>query len=317
MRPPTRTTLSLAVCVAALALASCGGNAGEPDRPSDAAKPAFDANAVTVEAAGRNRAARMGRIDAQVTFQLDGVPGYERFSAELGGPFRYRKDAALPDYDIEVGARDYGMKLTSVGGRSYVSLGSTGYPLPAAVRRRLVRSSGEGRNGLTRTLEQFGIAPWRWETDKVAAGTGRLDGVAVRHVTTGANVGRILRDANTLLGLLRSLGLTRAIGLPGEIGPAARRAIVRSVTSFAGESWIGTKDKVLRRSGFVMTFAVPRGQRAAVGGIARGKVVGRVDITRVGRRQRIVAPPAIGPFADFAVGIDALGDDREARARRR
>lgn len=312
-----RTAAWLVAWAAVLGLASCGGDADEPERPRAAERPAFDADAVTREAAGRNGAARMGRIDAQLTLKLEGVPGYEEFSAELGGPFRHRTDASLPDYDIEIGARGYGTKLTSVGGRSYVSLGSTGYRLPGAVRQRLVRSSAKGRNGLTRTLEQFGIAPWRWETDKVAAGTGRLDGVAVRHVTTGANVGRILRDANTLLGLLRSLGLTRAIGLPGEIGPAARRVIVRSVTSFAGESWIGTRDKVLRRSGFVMTFAVAQDQRAAVGGITRGKVVGRVDITRVGRRQRIVAPSAIGPFADFAVGVDALGDDQDARARRR
>ena len=243
------------------------------------------------------------------------MPGYEQFSAGVSGPFRLRRDASLPDYDLEIGARDYGVGLTSVGGRSYVSLGSTGYALPPAVRRRLVRSAGQGCNGLTRTLEQFGIAPWRWETDRVAAGTGRLDGVAVRHVTTGADVGRILRDANTLLGFMRSLGITRAIGLPDEIGPAARRVIVGSVTSFAGESWIGTQDKVLRRAGFRMTFVVPRAQQAAVGGITRGTVVGRLDVTQVGRRQRIAAPATIGPFADFAVGLDALGDAQDARRR--
>ena len=246
-----------------------------------------------------------------MTFTLQGVPGYEQFSAGVSGPFRYRKDASLPDYEVKIGARDYGVTLTSVGGRSYVSLGTTGYRLPDAVRRRLVRSAAKGRNGLTRTLEQFGIAPWRWETDRVAAGTGRLDGVAVRHVTTGANVGRILRDANTLLGFMRSLGITRAIGLPPEIAPRARRAIVRSVTKFAGESWVGTKDHVLRRAGFDMDFVVPKSRRAAVGGITRGHVSGRLNITEVGKRQRIRAPAAVGPFADFQVGLDALGDARD------
>ena len=294
-------------------LPACGGEMSDPDRSAAGAKAAFDPDAVVRQAAGPNRAARTGRIDGQLTFRLEGVPGYEEFSAGVSGPFRLRKDASLPDYAVEIGARNYGVGLTSVGGRSYVSLGTTGYALPPAVRRRLVRSAAKGRNGLTRTLEQFGIAPWRWETDRVAAGRGRLDGVEVRHVTTGANVGRILRDANTLLGFMRTLGLTRAIGLPDEIGPAARRAIAASVTSFAGESWIGTKDKVLRRSGFRMTFVVPRSKRAAVGGITRGTVVGRVDVTQVGRRQRIAAPATIGPFADFAVGIDALGDAQDAK----
>jgi hypothetical protein len=312
---PRRIIVSLLVGAAAFGLPACGGDSdktGGDGGAGAAAKPAFDPDAVMAAASGRNRAARSGRIDGQVTFKLRGVPGYEDFSVGIRGPYRYRKDASLPDYDLEIGARDYGTELTSVGGRSYISLGSTGYPLPDAVRRRLARSSAKGRNGLTRTLEQFGIAPWRWETDRVAAGGGRLDGVAVRHVKTGANVGRILRDANTLLGFMRSLGIARAVGLPGEIGPAARRVVVRSVTSFAGESWVGTKDGVLRRSGFRMTFVVPRAKRAAVGGISGGTVEGRLNVTQVGRRQRIAAPAKLGPFADFAVGLEALGESQDA-----
>jgi len=42
----------------------------------------------------------------------------------------------LPDYAVELGARDNGVGLTALRGRSYVSLGSTGYALPAEVRRR-------------------------------------------------------------------------------------------------------------------------------------------------------------------------------------
>jgi hypothetical protein len=315
MRSLRRIAVSIAVCAAAAALPACGGDADKSkgDRgAAAAAKPAFDPDALMEAAAGPNRAARSGRIDGQIAFKLRGVPGYEDFAVGIRGPYRYRKDASLPDYDIELGARDYGTELTSVGGRSYISLGTTGYPLPDAVRGRLVRSAAKGRNGLTRTLEQFGVAPWRWETKRVAAGTGRLDGVEVRHVTTGANVGRILRDANTLLGFMRSLGITRAVGLPSEIGPSARRVIVRSVTSFAGESWVGTKDKVLRRSGFRMTFAVPRAKRAAVGGISGGTVEGRLNVTQVGRRQRIAAPAKLGPFADFAVGLEALGEAQDA-----
>jgi len=309
-----RIAVPLAVCIATVGPTACGGDARETGRPAVAAAPTFDPDALVERAPGPSVAARMGRIDARATFTLQGVPpGYRAFSAGVSGPFRYRKDASLPDYDLEIGARDYGVQLTSVGGRSYVSLGSTGYALPDAVRRRLVRSAAKGRNGLTRTLEQFGIAPWRWETDRVAAGTGRLDGVEVRHVTTGANVGRILRDANTLLGFMRSLGLTRAIGLPSEIGPQARRAIVRSVRTFAAGSWVGTKDGVLRRSRLDMSFVVPKVRQAAVGGITRGRVVAELNVTEVGRRQPIAAPATLGRFADFAIGLDALGDAQDGR----
>jgi hypothetical protein len=299
-----------ALLLTALALASCGGGA---QKPAGARAPASDAEALTRQASGPNRAARTGVVDGTMTFTLEGLPGYAAFSAGVSGPFSYRAGAALPDYDLQIGARDYGVGLTSVGGRSYVSLGSTGYRLPAEVRRRLVASSPKGDNGLTRTLEQFGVAPWRWETHKRVAGTARLDGVEVVRIATGAEVGRILRDANTLLGLMTSLGLARAVGLPREIGPAARRVIVHGVRSFTASSWIGIEDHVLRRSGFRMTFAVPRADRSKVAGISGGTVVGRVDVTGVGRPHHIAAPATIGSIDDFRIGIDALGDAQDAK----
>jgi hypothetical protein len=296
---------------ATLALLSCGGTTTSP-AGSDL-QPA--AVALTKRASGPLRAARMGVIDGTVTFTLKGIPGYEQFSAGVSGPFVYRKGAALPDYDLQIGARDYGVGLTSVGGRSWVSLGTTGYKLPADVRRRLVRSSAKGANGLTRTLEQFGIAPWRWETKQRIAGTERIDGVEVNRIATSANVGRILRDANTLLGFMTSLGMARAIGLPHEIGPAARRVIVHNVTSFSANSWIGIKDHVLRKSGFTMKFAVPKAERAKVAGISGGTVVGDLNITEVGKPHEIAAPATVGDIADFKVGLDALGDAQDAKRK--
>jgi hypothetical protein len=301
--------------LAALALVSCGGDS-KSSSPAGG-DLAGDAEKLTAQAAGPNQKARMGVVDGTVTLTLKGLPArYGEFSVGVSGPFRFRKGAALPDYDLQIGARDYGVGLSSVNGKSYVSLGSTGYALPADARRRLVKASAKGKNGLTRTLEQFGIAPWRWETDKRVAGTERIDGVEVVHITTGANVGRILRDANTLLGFMTSLGLTRATGLPHEIGPAARRAIVHNVKSFAGNSWIGTKDHVLRRSGFRMTFTVPRADRGKVAGISGGTVVGELNVSEVGRAHRIPSPETTGPIADFRIGVDAVGDAQDAEAGR-
>jgi hypothetical protein len=302
----------LVALAAALALTACGG--GATNKSPAGGDLAGDGARLTKQASGPNGAARAGVIDGKVSFTLKGLPGYEGFSNSVSGPFAYRKGASLPDYELEIGARDYGVGLTSVGGRSWVSLGSTGYALPAGVRRRLVKSSAKGSNGLTRTLEQFGIAPWRWETKQRVAGFARLDGVQVVRVSTGAEVGRILRDANTLLGFMSSLGLTRATGLPREIGPAARRVIVHNVKSFQAASWIGVKDHVLRRSRFSMTFSVPAKERAKVAGISAGTVVGELNVTEVGRRQEISKPSTVGSIADFRVGIDAVGDAQDAKA---
>jgi hypothetical protein len=299
-----------AALVAALVVASCGGGAKDSGGGGDAASK-VDSAALGKRAFGPNAKARSGRIDGEIEITLKGVPRLaEPFSITNSGVFRYRKGAALPDYALDVGVRDNGVTLTSVGGRSYVSIGSTGYEVPAAVRRRLVRTSARGRNGLTRTLEQFGISIGRWETDKRAGPTARLDGVQTRRVDTGVDVGRVLRDTNILAGLMSSLGIARAVGLPSEIPPAARRILVRSVRSSKGASWIGVRDGVLRKAGLTIVFAIPKAKRAALGGLSSAKVVASLNVTEVGRPQKIARPSPIGDYADFQLGLRALADQQ-------
>lgn len=297
----------LGALAASLVLFSCNGDSDDRPKAGGAAK--LDGAKIAAEAAGPNRNARSGRIDGRVELTLTGVKSFaEPFAVSVSGPFQYRKGAALPDYELENGVRNYGVGLTALDGKSWVSLGSTGYELPAAIRRRLVRSSSRGKNGLTRTLEQFGIAPWRWETEQRVAGTERIDGADVYHVTTSFDAGRILEDANTLLGFLSSLGLTRATGLPDTFTRRARRVVVSGVTLKKGASWIGVKDKVLRKAGFTMKFTIPKADRAKIGGISGGTVVGELNVTEVGKPQKIDPPASTGSFPDFQLGVDAVGD---------
>jgi len=317
MRTRARTAVGGLALAAALALASCGGDDDKTDgagASKAASKADPQAEALTRKAAGPNTKARSGVIDGTVEITLKGVPDFrESFTSSVSGKFSQRKGSALPDYELEMGLRNYGVELSSVGGKSYVIIGTRGFNLPSDVRARLVRGASRGKNGLTRTLEQFGIAPWRWETEHQLAGTEQLDGVEVQKVSTSFVSGRILKDANTLLGLLSSLAITRATGVPSRISPAARRVIVSSVTSKEAASWIGIKDKVLRKAGFTMKFVVPKAKRSKVGGISSGTVVGALDVTEVGKPQEINAPQELGSFADFELAIDALGDAQDAR----
>jgi hypothetical protein len=308
-----RFLLALAA-FAALVLASCGGDDDErPSRGAGAgASTAARADKLIERAAGPNAKARSGVISGELEITIRGVPEFaEPFTTSLDGPFRYRKGAVLPDYEIDLGARDYGLELSSVNGKSYATIGTTGYELPASVRDRLVRSSSRGANGLMRTLEQFGVVPPRWETDRRVAGNERIDGVDTVHITTSFNAGRMLRDANTLLGLMTSLGITRAVGLPSQIPARTRRRFVRGVTTKVGESWVGAADGVLRQSGFTMRFSIPKADRSRLGGISGGMVVGRLKVTEVGRPQKITAPASLGSFSDFQAALAAVGDARD------
>jgi hypothetical protein len=138
-----------------------------------------------------------------------------------------------------------------------------------------------------------------------------MDGVKVVRIDTSFNAGRMLNDANTLLGLLTSLGITRAVGLPSQITRRARRVFVKTVTSKVGASWVGISDHVIRQSGFTMRFTVPKADRKALGGLSGGTIVGKLNVTEVGKRQHIKAPQTIAPFAQLALAIDALGDARQ------
>ncbi len=313
--PPPR---HLAALAAALALLSCGGGGGGDEPAKPAGESANRAQPAAVElartASGPNAKASSGVISGETELALKGVADFaEPFTVSVSGPFAYRKGAALPDYELDIGAGDYGVTLTSVDGKSYVTVGTTAYELPAPIRRRLVRTSARGKNGLTKTLEQFGIAPWRWETEQRIAGSETIDGVQTTHITTSFNAGRILRDANTLLGLMRSLGVTRATGLPPAITARARRTVVGGVSTKVGASWIGVPDTVLRQAGFTMRFAIPRSERRKVGGLAGGTVVAKLSVSEVGKPQTIGTPATVGSFNDFQLALDALGDAREAK----
>ena len=226
-----RIAVPLAVCAAALA---CGlrRRLRTSDRPAAPREPAFDPDTV-VRAGGRAQPRGADRPDRREgDVHAAGRPGGYR--GVLG---RRQRPVSLPQGRVaaRLRPRDRGARLrrrADVGRRAVLRQpGSTGYALPAAVRRRLVRSAAKGRNGLTRTLEQFGIAPWRWETDRVAAGTGapgRRRGPA-RHDRRQRRAHPARREhAARVHALARASRAPSAC--PTEIGPQARRAIVRSVT---------------------------------------------------------------------------------------
>lgn len=305
-----RCAAGLAALAAAIGPAACGGDEGG----SSTAAPAGDPAALAKRAFGPNAAAAMGRIDGTVQITVRGVPRFaQAVTAGVRGPFRHRPGRALPDYALDLSVRGNGVTLTSLRGRSYVGLGTAGYEIPRAARRRLVRAARKGRNGLTRTLEQFGIAPWRWEIDKRVGGLERVDGVRTVRVDTGVDVGRVLRDANRLAGLLGSLGLAQANGLPAEIPPAARRILARSVQAAKGASWIGVDDGVMRKASMTIDFAIPQAQRARLGGIASMRVAARVAVTAVGSSPRIDAPASLAPYSSFKLALDALAEAAAGR----
>lgn len=309
LRCPVRSAARLPALLVALGIASCGGERAATDRPAEAADAAPDVATLAKQAFGPNRAAAAGRIDGRIHITVKGARRFRKpVTLAMSGPYRARRGSALPDYAIDLSVDDRGVGLSSVGGRSFVVLGTTGYEIPAQVRRRLARAAARGRNGLTRMLEQFGIAPWRWETNKRVGATETVDGRPAVRIDTGVDVDRFLRDANTLAGVLSSLGIARANGLPARIPSSARRILVASVRSAKGASWIATSDKVMRKAGLTIDFAIARAQRARIGGISSVRVAAEIAISRVGRSAAIAPPRTLAPFSSLQLAFDALAE---------
>lgn len=311
MRHRFRPAAWFVATAAATGLLACGGD-GDDDRGArPAAADGQDPATLAKRAFGPNRAAQSGRVDGKITITLKGARGFsEPVVLAMSGPFHLRPGAALPDYAIDLSFGNQGIRLSSLNGRSFLNLGPTGFAIPASARRRLVRASAKGRNGLTRTLEQFPIAPWRWEINQRVGAIERVGGVRTVRVDTGVNVPVLLRDADAFARVLANLGVGRANGLPPRIPRRARAILADSVRSAKGASWIATSDHVMRKAGLTIDFAIPRARRKELSGVSSAKVVAEVRVTDVGTTPTIDPPERIVPFSALELAFDALADNR-------
>jgi len=144
------------VLAAAFTLLSCGGDDKEPADPARAKAQRSDPRAAALvrQVSAPNAKARSGVIDASVEITLRGVRRFaEPFMASASGPFRHRRGSALPDYELDMGVRDHGVELSSVGGRSYVSIGTMTLTVPKADRRKVGGITGGKVVGLLNVTE--------------------------------------------------------------------------------------------------------------------------------------------------------------------
>jgi hypothetical protein len=113
-------------------------------------------------------------------------------------------------------------------------------------------------------LGVFYIRPDLWANDLHVAGDTTLDGVSVAHLTGGIDASRVLLDASMFTRFLTALQVTQPAGLPQAIGPAARAALARSVTSATGDLSIGSSDHVLREAKMQIAMAMTPADRKLV-----------------------------------------------------
>jgi hypothetical protein len=311
--------LTAAALLAALTLAACGGasssksaGGGKPSA-ADRAKERQEIARLRRSAFGPNPKAKSGRIDGTVDIDVTGVKHFNKtIEVTTSGPYRLKAGSAVPDALLSVAMslreKSFGGDLILADGKPIIGLGTTGYKIPEPTASNMVAPAAAAKNGLTKTLALFFIAPQRWERDAHIVGPETIAGEDTTHVTTGVRADRFFEDAARLTRMLTSIRITEISGLPTAIPPAARKALVRSVVKGQGDVWIGKADGVMRRARLDLRLRVKQRDRKVLSAMKTLHVVADLDVTDVGQPQDVAPPKQYGSYADLQTTLDVLGE---------
>jgi hypothetical protein len=282
-----RRTLVL-LAVAALGLAGCneGGN---------------DEEAREILRKGLGATIGTARLTVDLTASLQGIPQQRApVKIELNGPYRSDPTGGLPDAALEMaisgGGQTFSMGLLSADDRAWVQFGGTAYEVSRATVRRLNGDgSARGGPGLRGALRsRFGVDPLSWVVDATDEGEATIGGEATRHVRAGVDVKRALTDLN------RVVARTAA---PGTPPPTLEAEQIESIGEVIDDPkldvYVGRDDGKLRRFSVDFAFEVPEDDRRRLNGLESGTVTLDVELTEVGRPQRIEAPRSSRPYSEL------------------
>ncbi len=304
--------LALAAALAATTLAACGG--GDSDAGAGgAADRRAAADKIIAQAIAANDKASSGQIDGTIDVAVEGVPRFkEPLQLTANGAYDLPEGADVPDFDIDVGlglnGGVIGGGLVLAGGKGFITLGNTGYPLPAAISAKIAKPARAKRNGLTKTAGMFYINPESWQKNATLVGDARVAGEDVQHLKADIRPDRFFDDVARLVNVLTALRVTQAVALPEHLGAKARAALVRSVTLAKGEVWIGTSDHVLRKATLKGAIKVAKRDRKVLGGVTGGTLDATINVTEVGTKHPIAAPKQRGSYSALQLSLDALGE---------
>lgn len=311
MRP--RVLIYLALLALLPVLGACGGAARTDETVArEESGDKTSAAKLVAQTFGPNATAASGVIDGRISISVTGVRRFvQPVTLTLSGPFSDTGDA-LPDFYLSMGIeradRAYGAEMTSTGGKSFISLGDTGYAIPRSITSSLERSARRSQNGLSRTLAPFGITPETWVTDPHVRGRARFDGVDVVQVQAGVNAARFFVSAGRFARLLNRLSFSGVAGLPTSIDRDAQAALARSVKSATAVALTGASDHVLRKATITLELVVRTADRRRLGGIKRGRIVAELNVSKPGTPQNVEAPRKLGSYRELQALLGTLAD---------
>ncbi len=241
------------------------------------------------------------RLTVDLTARLEGIPQQRApVKIELNGPYRSDPSGGLPDADLDVaisgGGQTFSLGLLSTGDRAYVEFGGTAYEADSETVKRLNGDgSARGGPGLRGALQsRFGVDPLNWVVDASDEGEATIGREETRHVRADVDVKKVLTDLN------RVVARTAA---PGRPPPTLDDQQVESITEVVDDPkldvYVGRDDGKIRRFSLDLAFEVPEDDRRRLNGLESGTITLDVELTEVGRPQRIEAPRSSRPYSEL------------------
>jgi hypothetical protein len=293
---PRHRLLSLAVLalsLAALAVAGCGGSEG---------------SAKALLKRGFSESISSADMSIDVTVKVDGLPTLAQpVRVKLGGPFKSNGKGKLPslqwDLSFSGGGRTFSAGLVSTGEQAFVNYQGTYYKVDDATMARLKQAAATRRSSGARSLKDFGIDPLGWFKDASEQGEANVAGVTTKHVSAGVDLGKLFGDLNKVVARARgSVGTAR----PSQLSPAVIDQIKKVVHDPKLDAYVGRKDGKIRRLAFEVGFDVPEQAQGSSRGVKGGTVTFSVEFAGVGEPQTIQAPASSKPISELASQIRGL-----------
>ncbi len=240
------------------------------------------------------------RLTADLTAKLEGIPQQQApVKIELNGPYRSDPSGGLPSAALDMtfsgGGQTFTIALLSTGERAFVGFGGTAYRVDEDTVKRLNGGRGRGGPGLRGALrDRFGVDPLRWVVDATDEGEATVGGVETRHARAEVDVEKALTDLNRVVARTAAPGRTPPILTPDQIAGIRDR-----IEDPKLDVYVGRDDGKLRRFSLDLTFEVPEGDRRRFNGLESGTITLDVELSEVGRPQKIEEPRSSRPYSEL------------------
>lgn len=303
-----RLLAPLALLLAAVALAACGG--GDKSTGGTAVK-SDNAQEILAQtfASDPSKKVESGRIAVSVKINASGGTGGLQGPVDvtLSGPFESQGKGKIPKFDMAFGFSGAGQSIkgsaTSTGDKGFVGFNGQEYAVDDATFKQFTDGYLQSQKQKTSptNLKSLGIQPQNWLKDPKVDGNSDVGGTKTVKITGGVDVPKMLVDVNTFLGKAGSLGIPNAGTLPSKLTDAQIKRVQDAVKASTVEIETGKDDSILRRMAVTLSVQDPQGS----GG--KADIAFDISLTELGKAQEVKAPANTKPLNDLLGSLGGLG----------